>query len=227
MATFPPVPAAIAQVGVGAHATWETALDEAVAGLADVAPDLDLVLIGVGSAFASEMPAIADQVWRTFQAPIVLGASGRGVIAQHSEYEHASTVALMGLRLPGAILSPVQLTQRALEHLTDRATCHRRLGVIPGDVNGWIVLANPFRFDIHAALATLEMAYLGTPIIGGVASPDAQTRQTALLINGEAIFDGAIALGIGGPYELMPSRLAWLRADRTGLDGDRCLGRLD
>jgi small ligand-binding sensory domain FIST len=203
MATVPPVPAAIARVGVGAHETWEVALDEAAAGLGEVAPDL--VLIGVGSAFVSEVPAIADQVWRTFQAPIVLGASGRGVIAQHSEYEHASTVALMGLRLPGAILSPAHLTQRTLEHLTDPATCYRRLGAIPEDINGWIVLANPFRFDILSALAALEMAYPGAPVVGGVASPDAQTRQTALLINGEAVFDGAIALGIGGPYELLPA----------------------
>ena len=203
MATVPPVPAAIARVGFGAHSTWEAALDEAAGGVADVAPDL--VLIGVGSAFVSDMPAIAGQVWRTFQAPIVIGASGRGVIAQYAEYEHESTVALMGLRLPGAVLSPAQLTQRTLEHLTDPATCYRRLGAIPEDVNGWVVLANPFRFDILSALAALEMAYPGAAVIGGVASPDAQTRQTALLINGEAVFDGAIALGIGGPYELLPA----------------------
>jgi small ligand-binding sensory domain FIST len=67
------------------------------------------------------------------------------------------------------------------------------------------MLANPFRFDAQFAISTLEMAYPDTPMVGGLASPDAGTRQTALLIDGEAIFDGAIALGIGGPYALLPA----------------------
>ncbi len=41
------------------------------------------------------------------------------------------------------------------------------------------------------------------PIVGGIASPNPESRQSALLLNGEAMFDGAIALGIGGPYQLL------------------------
>jgi small ligand-binding sensory domain FIST len=202
MATVPPVPAAIARVGIGANCEWNGALEEAAAGLSDLAPEL--VFVTVGSDFADEMAEIADQVWRRFQAPIVFGATGRGVIAQHAEYEHGSTVALMGLRLPGAVLSPVHLTHHVLEGLVDPPTCHRRFGVIPGDANGWIVLTNPFRFDVQFAITTLATAYPDAPIIGGIASPDARSRQTALLMNGAAIFDGAVALGIGGPYDLLP-----------------------
>ena len=202
MSTLRPGPAATARVGIGANASWEFAVGEALAGLADLTPDL--VVVVCGSAFVDDMPAIAAEVWRSLHAPLVFGASGRGVIAQHTEYEVGATVALMGLSLPGAVLSPVHLTHRLLEGTTDALACHRRLNVIPEDVNGWLLLANPFRFDTQFALSTLEMAYPATPIVGGLASPDAGTRQTALLINGEAIFDGAIALGIGGPYELLP-----------------------
>jgi small ligand-binding sensory domain FIST len=202
MTTLPPVPAAIARVGIGANCAWEVALDEAAGGLSDLAPEL--LFVTVGSDFADEMAKIADQVWRRFQAPIVVGATGRGVIAQHVEYEHGSTIALMGLRLPGAVLSPVHLTHHSLEGIVDPATCHRRFGVIPKDTNGWIMLANPFRFDVQLAISILAMAYPEAPVIGGIASPDARSRQTALLINGTAIFDGAVALGIGGPYDLLP-----------------------
>ena len=90
MSILQPVPAAIARVGVGANQRWELALDQAADGLTGLAPDL--VFLMTGSAFVDEMPEIAEHVWRTFQAPIVLGASGRGVIAQHTEYENASTV---------------------------------------------------------------------------------------------------------------------------------------
>ena len=196
------VPAATAHVGFGANLDWELALREAMGELDGFAPEL--IFVFTGSAFVADMPAIAQAVWRHFQAPIVIGASGRGVIAQHREYEHNSTLAVMGLNLPGAVLTPIHLTHRSLEGAIDLETFHRRLGVIPADVNGWIMLANPFRFDAGEAVSTLTMAYPTAPIVGGLASPDAGTRQTALLINGEAIMDGAVALGIGGPYEVLP-----------------------
>jgi small ligand-binding sensory domain FIST len=195
-------PAPVARVGFGANLDWELALREAAAELDSVTPEL--IFAFSGSAFVADMPAIAEAVWRRFQAPIVIGATGRGVIAQHREYEHESTLSLMGLSLPGAVLTPVHLTHRTLEGAIDLAAFHHRLGVIPADVNAWIVLANPFRFDVQEAISTLGMAYPTVPVIGGLASPDAGSRQTALLINGGAILDGAVALGIGGPYEVLP-----------------------
>ena len=175
---------------------------QATAELAGLAPDL--IIVVCGSAFVDEMPAIANEVWRTFHAPFVFGATGRCVIAQDAEYEDGATLAVMALCLPGAVLSPVHLSQRSLKGMTDDASCRRRLNVIPEDVNGWLMLANPFRFDAQFAIETLATAYPGARMVGGLASPDAGTRQTALLINGEAIFDGAIALGIGGPYDILP-----------------------
>jgi small ligand-binding sensory domain FIST len=197
-----PVPAATARVGFGAHPTWERALADATAALAGLEPDL--VIVVCGSTFVDDMPAIANEVWRSFHAPFVFGASGRGVIAQDTEHEQGAAVAVMGLCLPGAVLSPIHLSLRSLGGMTSAAACHRRLNVIPEDVNGWLMLANPFRFDTQLAITRLEMAYPETVIVGGLASPDAGTRQTALLINGEAVFDGAVALGIGGAYDLLP-----------------------
>jgi small ligand-binding sensory domain FIST len=202
MSTLRPVPTALARVGVGANSNWEHALREAVDDLAGFAPDL--VLLFCGSAFVTDMPEMAVALWQAFRAPIVVGASGQGVIARQREYEHDTAVAIMGLSLPGAVLSPIHLTHRSLEGAIDVGGFHRRLGVLPGDVNGWIMFANPFRVDAQNAIATLAMAYPGVPIAGGVAAPDLGSRQTALLVNGEAIFDGAVVLGIGGPFDLLP-----------------------
>lgn len=197
-----PVPAARACVGFGTQSAWEHALADAATALTDLEPDL--IIVVCGSAFRDEMPAIANEIGRAFHVPCVFGASGRGVIAQDIEHDQPSTLAMMGLRLPGALLSPVHLSRRSLVGMTDAATCHRRLNVIPGDVNGWLMLANPVHFDAQRAISTLAMAYPGTPIVGGLVAPDAGSRQTALLVDAEATFDGAIALGIGGPYDLLP-----------------------
>jgi small ligand-binding sensory domain FIST len=203
MSPLRPVPTAFARVGVGANSNWEHALREAIDDLNGFAPDL--LFLFCGSAFVTDMPEMAVALWQAFRAPIVVGASGRGVIAQQREYEHDTAVALMGLSMPGAIISPVHLTHRSLEGAIDTAAFQRRIGVLPADVNGWLMFANPFRFDTQNAIATLTMAYPGISIAGGVAAPDLGSRQTALLVNGEAIFDGAAVLGIGGPFDVLPA----------------------
>jgi small ligand-binding sensory domain FIST len=73
------VPAPHARVGFGANLDWELALREAAGELAGFTPEL--IFVFSGSAFVADMPAIAEAVWRHFQAPIVIGATGRGVIA--------------------------------------------------------------------------------------------------------------------------------------------------
>ena len=218
-----PLPATSVRVGSGVNPDWETALRDAIAGLEEFAPEL--VFLFCGSAFVSDMPEMANMLWHHFQAPIIIGASGRGVIAQHRELERDTSLAVMVLNMPGAVFSPIHLANRSLEGAIDIASFQRRLGVIPTDVNGWIMLANPFRFDTQNAISTLATAYPDAAIVGGVASPDLGSRQTALLINGEAIFDGAVALGIGGPYQLLtavshgcaPIGEPWTI---TGVDGD-------
>ena len=195
-------PAASAAIGLGIHPDWEQALAEALRALPATQPDL--VCIFVASSFASYMPAIAARIWAALEAPVVFGASGQGAMFHHMEHEFQPSIAILAINLPGAILTPVRITTLTLENAPDTAAFRRETGVRLDDVNGWIVLANPFRFAIPAMVAALAGSYPGTPIIGGVASPDPLSRQSALLLNGDAIFDGAVAIAIGGPYDLFP-----------------------
>ncbi|MDQ2683825.1 MAG: FIST C-terminal domain-containing protein, partial [Chloroflexota bacterium] len=194
-------PVSLARVAIGFHTDWRRAVEKATGALAGSAPDL--VLAFCDSSFASELPAVAEQIWRTLGAPLVFGASGSGVIADSDEYERQPGVVLLAVSLPGAILSPVRLNTLLFEGPTDPESWRRRIGVLPTDVHGWIVLASPFRFDLDTALGTIRAAYPAVPIVGGIASPDPLSRQSALILNGEALYDGAIALGIGGPYHLI------------------------
>ena len=194
------IPSAAARTGLGLHAEWEIALGDALAPLHELEPEV--VILGAGSQFSLDAPAIADRVWRELGAPIVLGATGVGIMAGDLEAERQPAICAMGLRLPGAVLTPVRLTAATVASADDPALFRQRLGVLPEDGGGWIVLANPFRFDVGAGLAGLAAAYPDAALVGGIASPDPVTRRTALMLNGEAFYDGAVALAIGGPYAL-------------------------
>ena len=67
-----------------------------------------------------------------------------------------------------------------------------------------MVLANPFRFETAALTELLAQTYPAATIIGGLVPPDTESRMSALLLNADAYDDGAILLGLGGPYALFP-----------------------
>lgn len=199
---YPLVPsAAYGRVGIGFDTDWQSALDAAADSLIELHPDL--VFTFCDSSFATDMPAIADAVWRKFSAPLIFGASGSGLIAHADEYERQPGIVLLAVSLPGAVLSPVRLNALTIEGAADPESWRQRIAVLETDVNGWVILGSPFRFNIQSALDLITRSYPFSPIIGGIASPNPESRQTALILNGEALFDGAIALGIGGPYHLM------------------------
>jgi small ligand-binding sensory domain FIST len=193
-------PRAVARTGLGLHADWSIALGDALAAVRDIEPEL--VLVFAGSTFTLDAPAIADRIWRDLGAPIVLGATGLGVMAQDHESEREPAICVMGLRLPGAVLTPVRLSAASIANASDPAAFQQRVGVLPEDGGAWVLLANPFRFDVTAGITGLTTAYPEAKVIGGIASPDPVSRRTALMLNGEALFDGAVALAIGGPYSL-------------------------
>lgn len=194
------LPRAAARTGLGRHTDWSIALGDALASVRDLEPEV--LFVFAGSAFTLDAPAIADRVWRELGAPIVLGATGVGVMAQDHESEREPAICVLGLRLPGAVLTPVRLTTASVANAGDPVAWRQRVGVLPEDGAGWILLTNPFRFDIAAGLAGFSTAFPEATVVGGIASPDPVSRRTALMLNGEAHFDGAVALAIGGPYAL-------------------------
>jgi small ligand-binding sensory domain FIST len=137
-------------------------------------------------------------------APIVIGCSGVGIVGMERELERQPALALLGLSLPGAKLATVRLTAESIDSAQDAARWAHEMGVDPADVSGWLVFADPFRLDGDGLLDRLSAAYPNAQIVGGFASPGPDDRRTWLFLNGELHQDGAVALAIGGAYELIP-----------------------
>ncbi|MCC6790108.1 MAG: FIST C-terminal domain-containing protein [Thermomicrobiales bacterium] len=177
---------------------WRDSLDRALTPLAGAVPDA--VVVFASHHHADRYAEILRETARRLPAPVIIGCSGDGIVGLDRELERQPALALLALSLPGAKLAAIHLTTRTFAE-EDWAA---RIGIDPADVNGWLILADPFRLDGDAMVDAFSAAYPGAKVVGGFASPSPSDRRTWLFLNGEIYHDGAVALAIGGPYDLLP-----------------------
>jgi small ligand-binding sensory domain FIST len=191
-----------ARAAVVADADWESALTRVLNETRGPRPDATLLFVGAD--YAEQLPAIVQRAWRESGAPILIGCTGIGVIGPERELERVPALAVLHLTLPGSLLWPVRFTQEMIDAGTESEAWRRRVGVNAVDVNGWLVFADPFHLDAEALIGALAGAYAGAPIVGGLASPGPLERRTWVFLNGDVLADGAVGLGIGGDYGVLP-----------------------
>ena len=195
-------PQTFVRTGFGTGADWDEAVTAALAELA--IPNCDVLLVAVSSAFHTDMTQISDRLWRELGAPILFGSSTTSILIDELEPETLAGIGLMALSLPGATIASARITNQILAHTPDGARLRERLNVIAEDINGWIVLANPLGFEAGALIDLLTDGFPHAQMIGSLVSPDRNGRHASLLLNTDVHEDGAILLGIGGPYALFP-----------------------
>lgn len=199
---FTPVAArGSARSAIGIGRDWRTALDIALDGIAGGTPDAIVVI--ASARLADSLPQISEAVWHHAGSMIVVGGASSGVIGRGVELEHEPAISLLALDLPGAILRPVRFTQGMLEDAAEGGLAER-IGVERELVNGWFVLADPFKMDGALLVDRLNESYPGSPGIGGLLAPADGQRRTWVMLNGQTYDDGGVGLSIGGAFDLMP-----------------------
>jgi small ligand-binding sensory domain FIST len=190
-----------AKSAVGVGRDWQYALDVALDGIRGIVPDA--VIVFASAQFVEDLPRISEAVWHHAGSMIVIGCASSGIVGRGVELEDEPAICLMALDLPGAVLRPVRFTQGMLEDAHDGKLAER-IGVEPALVNGWFVLADPFKMDGALLVDRLDAAYPGLPVVGGLRAPSPGQRETWVLLNGQAYGDGGVGLSIGGAFDLMP-----------------------
>jgi small ligand-binding sensory domain FIST len=193
-----------AAAAIGEQGTWEAALAQALSrmSLGSGEGAADVVFLFAGPAYADGFPDLVASVRRRTGARVLLGCSGQGVIGPSREIEGQPALSLLAFSLPDAVLRPVRITQDTLERCRRAEDWHEVTGVRPDELTAWILFADPFTLDADGLLAAWADAYPNTPVVGGLASGDLRSRRTHVFL-GEQVFDrGAVALALGGPYEV-------------------------
>src|SRR5439155_13520346 len=97
------------------HEEWETALERARnAALEGIEGDPDLALLFVSAHWYEQFGDIVPRARAMIGARCLIGCSGQGVIGPAVEVEDQPAIALMALRLPGAVLHPCHMTHEQL-----------------------------------------------------------------------------------------------------------------
>ncbi|MCY3887150.1 MAG: FIST C-terminal domain-containing protein [Chloroflexi bacterium] len=181
-----------AAAALGTGETWNEATEAALAGLPRAGAPPDLALLFVDSHFGGDYAAIVECVRGGTGASHLLGCSGQSVIGPGLEAEDGVAVAVMTLRLPGATLTPLALTENSsVEALLDAAQDR-------GEMAAWLALADPFSTHADALVGAIERRWPGTPVLGGLASAHDQREGTAVFLDDEVYATGAVLLGLSG-----------------------------
>jgi small ligand-binding sensory domain FIST len=187
------------------HESWAVALEHATDQVLHPGdPPPDLLLLFASPAYGEDYTALLAAARNRTRAGIIFGCSASGFLAGPHETEDRPGLAVMALWLPGATLVPLRLHQEHLDLLDDPDAWPGLDAAVAGEITSWLVFAEPYRFDTQAFLRTLQQRFPGTAIMGGMASGMVSERRSCVFFDDHWYDEGAIVLGFGAPYRLMP-----------------------
>ncbi len=170
----------------------------------------DVALVFATAGFHGDYARIIERVGAELGAAHVVGCSAAYGIAGGRVLEGRETVTVLAVAAPGLSVRTVALSPEVVERAEGLAAfperqasyLHRATGVLPGDVNGWVLFADHASVEAPSLATTWAAAWPGTAVIGAVASTSGEDRATALFHGTDVVPDGVVALAIGGAWAL-------------------------
>ena len=191
-----------AAAAIGRNPDWREALTEVVTQVTADVEHADLAVLFASAGYANEFPELIEHAQLALRSRVLIGCSGQGVIGPSTEVEGEPALALLAVSLPDALLETRHISQAELQQCDSADATRELFGVAPGDIKAWLLLADPYTLDAERLLEVLTDSYPGVPLLGGMASGDAQVRRTQLFLDGQVHEDGVLALAIGGPLTI-------------------------
>ncbi|MFN8611152.1 MAG: FIST C-terminal domain-containing protein [Vulcanimicrobiota bacterium] len=186
------------------QASLEAAINEALDRLKEFAPPIDLAFVFVQSSWAREMDQISGRLRRGLNARVMIGCTGGGVIGDALEVEAQPALSLTVASLPGVELTGFHLEDHELPSPDAPPESWREaIGLTDWKSRpDFILLADPFEFELNALLRGLDYAYPRSLKLGGVASDARQPGGNRLILNQHLHRRGVVGLALGGKIQV-------------------------
>jgi small ligand-binding sensory domain FIST len=137
--------------------------------------------------------------------PVILGCAAVGVIGDGRELEGEAAVSLMAGVLPGVQVQPIRLANADIpSRFAPVATWERILGVSAADSPSFLIIPDPFTFDVSDFLGGLDAVFPGAVTVGGLASGGSYSEANALFLGDRAYRGGVVAVALSGDIEVEP-----------------------
>jgi small ligand-binding sensory domain FIST len=177
------------------------ALINDVAARLDGAP-ADLCLLFASAHYEDDVAAITLQVHEALGPRAFVGCTGEAVICDQTEFEGQPAVVLWAANLPGVKLTSFHLSHEDLERLDTADAVVDAVGVTPGDLPYFLLLADPFSFNPLGLLDVLGQVFPSRPAIGGMASAADRAEQNVIVFGGQALRFGLAGVALSGDIHI-------------------------
>jgi len=132
----------------------------------------------------------------------LVGCTCAGIIGTTAEIEQKPATALILGKLPEGKIVPFSLNQNQLEAMTKAEDWYNFFNIYPNENPKFLILPDPFLFDMNQFLAGLNQTYPGCPVIGGLASGASQPHENLLFINDQTFKEGIVGITLRGDFDV-------------------------
>ncbi len=154
----------------------------------------DLAAVFVSEHHRSGYDALPGELVRRLGARVVIGCSAGGVIGGGREVEQKPGVSLTAAVLPGVELAGFHVAD--VEELTQPAW-RRQLDQL-STAPDFLLLADPFTFDVETLIRGLDAGFPASAKVGGLASGGHQPGENVLYLSGKAHRAGCVGVALAG-----------------------------
>ncbi|MEN0061851.1 MAG: FIST N-terminal domain-containing protein [Myxococcota bacterium] len=177
--------------GLSVRTSMPSALAEVLAQVAKVNGP-DLVLCFTSGGLNAQLGPLTDALSGTFRDACVMGAASHGVIGGSREIEGDPALSVVVARLPDVQLAPFVV------HPDDAIWSADRWRGEVAAARGALLFSDPYSIDVMPWLGTLQNAWPGVPIVGGLGSAEARLEGPRFVLNGAHLNGGIVGLGWSG-----------------------------
>ncbi len=183
---------------VSAGSSFETALSKCVVDLGELLGQdrPDLVVAFVSSGYSAGRDALAAGL-AALKPRHVLGCSAGGVIGGGREVELEPAVSLTAAVLPDVEITPFHLESGSPSEGSARDAA-------PSIENGahFVVLADPFSFDVDRFIRQMDKRFPGGRVLGGLASGGREPGSNDLYLDDTVHHSGAVGMAFTGAVDV-------------------------
>ncbi|TWT44295.1 FIST N domain protein [Phycisphaerae bacterium RAS1] len=158
----------------------------------------DVTLLFASPHFLESLPQLAVELHEALPTQALLGVSGESVIAGEREFENEPALVAWAAKLPGATVRSFHLSNDDIAGLDSPESLQESLGVLPTQQPDFVLLADPYSFDIARFVETLNQHYPNRTAVGGMASAASAPGENVLIFEGQALHQGLVGLSLTG-----------------------------
>jgi len=182
------------------HKDADSVSDEIVSCAANI--EADLAVLFTSHHHEPDFDQLLSNINEGMSVRNLIGCTGESIIGTDHEIENQPAVVLWLASLPDVRVMPFLIDQEDLNNLETQESWIDRLGMKPEDNSNFVILADPFTFDILTCLQCMDQAYPQSPKVGGLASGANQPGQNRLFLNDQSLRQGLVGVALTGPLQL-------------------------